>query len=92
MRVLAQLLPIPRLELIPSFVGVAIPLPEFAGRCDVRQPEIELSLFPRDASGPQPIDEYAFAIIRFGRLIDPLDLYHLGSLSLDPPTDDLAEP
>jgi len=68
MRVVAQFLLVPGFELVPQFVGVAESLPELRGQCDVRQPKIGRCPLPRDASGPQTIDEDTLAIVRFDRL------------------------
>ena len=49
------------------------PAAQGVARCDFLQPEIDLRALPRQAAGPQAIDQYADAVSSIGRLVHALD-------------------
>lgn len=70
---------------IPSFRWVmAEPGAQPVARRDVPQPLIDMQVLLFNPPRPQPVDKYPFPVVRRGRFVDTLYLYHIMLPSRDP--------
>lgn len=67
-------------ELLPPLGLVCIPAPQFRGRCNLLEPQIQRGLVPAQPARPQPIHENPDAVSLFGCFIDTFDLQFHGGM------------